>query len=61
LRKRFNGTINIPSSEIIEFKEAIIFAYLGYLRMNTKVNTLQSVTKAQRDSVGACIYMGANR
>lgn len=61
LRKRFNGKITIPSSEIIEFKEAIIFAYLGYLRMNTKVNTLKSVTKAKRDSVGACVYIGAIR
>jgi len=61
LRKRFAGTITIPSSEIIEFKEAIIFAYLGYLRINNKVNTLQSVTKAKRDSVGACVYLGANR
>jgi anhydro-N-acetylmuramic acid kinase len=60
LKKRFTGTITLPSSEIIEFKEAIIFAYLGYLRINNKVNTLQSVTKAKRDSVGACVYMGAN-
>ncbi len=58
LKKRFTGTINIPNPEIIEFKEAIIFAYLGYLRINLKVNTLQSVTKAKRDSVGACVYIG---
>ena len=58
LKKRFIGTITIPSSEIIEFKEAIIFAYLGYLRINNKVNSLQSVTKAERDSIGACVYLG---
>ena len=58
LKKRFTGTVTIPSAEIIEFKEAIIFAYLGYLRINHKVNTLQSVTKAKRDSVGACVYIG---
>ncbi len=61
LKKRFTGTITIPNAEIIEFKEAIIFAYLGYLRINNKVNTLQSVTKAKRDSIGACVYVGANR
>jgi anhydro-N-acetylmuramic acid kinase len=60
LKKRFTGTITIPSAEIIEFKEAIIFAYLGYLRINHKVNTLQSVTKAKRDSVGACVYIGTH-
>lgn len=58
LKKRFTGTVTIPSAEIIEFKEAIIFAYLGYLRINHKVNTLQNVTKAKRDSVGACVYIG---
>lgn len=58
LKKRFAGTITIPSAEMIEFKEAIIFAYLGYLRINHKINTLQSVTKAKRDSVGACVYIG---
>jgi len=61
LKKRFIGNITIPSAEIIEFKEAIIFAYLGYLRINHKVNTLQSVTKAKGDSIGACVYVGANR
>lgn len=57
LKKYFKGDIEIPSDEIIQFKEAIIFAYLGYLRVNEKINTLSSVTKAGSDSIGGCVYL----
>lgn len=57
LRHYFKGDIEIPSDEIIQFKEAIIFAYLGYLRVNEKINTLSSVTKAGSDSIGGCVYL----
>lgn len=36
----------IPEPEIIEYKEALIFAYLGLLRIQNKPNTLSSVTGA---------------
>jgi len=52
----YKGQINIPPDAIIQFKEAIIFAYLGYLRVTNQVNTLQSVTLASRDSIGGCMY-----
>lgn len=57
LKHYFKGEIEIPSDEIIQFKEAIIFAYLGYLRANEKINTLSSVTKAGSDSIGGCVYL----
>ena len=60
LKFHYNGKIHIPSDEIIQFKEAIIFAYLGYLRIHEHVNTLSSVTKAVKDSVGGCVYLGNN-
>ena len=60
LKVHFKGRIHIPTDDIIQFKEAIIFAYLGYLRANEISNTLSSVTKASRDSIGGCIYLGHN-
>ncbi|MES2513333.1 MAG: anhydro-N-acetylmuramic acid kinase [Bacteroidota bacterium] len=58
LKANYAGSVNLPDDKIIQFKEAIIFAYLGYLRVNETTNTLNSVTKASRDSVGGCIYKG---
>jgi anhydro-N-acetylmuramic acid kinase len=58
LKVHFKGRIHIPTDDVIQFKEAIIFAYLGYLRANEISNTLSSVTKASRDSIGGCIYLG---
>lgn len=56
LKAHYQGKIEIPSDAVIQFKEAIIFAYLGYLRATNQINTLSSVTKAVRDSIGGCIY-----
>ncbi|MDQ3190911.1 MAG: anhydro-N-acetylmuramic acid kinase [Bacteroidota bacterium] len=46
----------IPSEEIILFKEAIIFGFLGVLRMEKKPNCLKSVTGADFDNVGGAVY-----
>jgi anhydro-N-acetylmuramic acid kinase len=41
--------ILIPDRMTVEYKEALIFAFLGLLRINNKVNCLASVTGADRD------------
>ena len=44
--------ITIPDKLIINYKEALIFALLGYLRITGQANTLASVTGARCDSIG---------
>ncbi len=58
LKYHYHGIIHIPDDVIIQFKEAIIFAYLGFLRIHQQVNALSSVTKASANSSGGAIYIG---
>ncbi|NVK51163.1 MAG: anhydro-N-acetylmuramic acid kinase [Cyclobacteriaceae bacterium] len=44
------------SSTLIEFKEALIFAFLGYLRILGINNVLSDVTGAEEDSCSGVIY-----
>ncbi len=46
----------IPETQIVEYKEALIFAFLGLLKINNQINCLASVTGAQRDSCCGVIY-----
>jgi anhydro-N-acetylmuramic acid kinase len=48
--------ITIPDDKTIQFKEALIFALLGVLRLRNEINVLASVTGAQRDHSSGQIY-----
>lgn len=47
----------VPSAQIIDFKEAVIFAFLGVLRLRHEVNCLKSVTGVHHDHSGGVIYL----
>jgi len=47
----------LPDPRIIEYKEALIFALLGVLKLENKVNTLSSVTGASYDHSAGEIYL----
>ncbi|MCR4965231.1 MAG: anhydro-N-acetylmuramic acid kinase [Bacteroidales bacterium] len=56
MEKLTNANISVPDSQIVNYKEALIFAFLGLLRLSDRTNCLQSVTGAKRDCCGGAIY-----
>lgn len=48
--------IHVPESKVIEFKEALIFALLGVLRLRNENNVLASVTGAPHDHCSGVVY-----
>lgn len=57
LSERLKGNVKliVPEKKIIDFKEALVFALLGALRMRNEVNVLKSVTGAKQDSSSGAI------
>jgi anhydro-N-acetylmuramic acid kinase len=46
----------IPDDNLIQFKEALIFGFLGVLRLREEVNVLASVTGATKDHSSGVIF-----
>lgn len=58
LRAKTSSKVHIPEKTIIDYKEAMIFGFLGVLRLRNEVNALASVTGASRDSCTGLIALG---
>jgi anhydro-N-acetylmuramic acid kinase len=57
MKEKTDMKIVIPEEQLIDFKEALLFAFLGYLRVHETNNCLSSVTGALSDSCGGAIYL----
>ncbi|MDI9310567.1 MAG: anhydro-N-acetylmuramic acid kinase [Limnohabitans sp.] len=55
-QKLSNIEIIVPDKKIIEFKEALIFALLGVLKLRNEINVLSSVTGSKRDHSSGIIF-----
>ncbi len=49
--------IIIPEKKILEYKEALLFAFLGILKLRNEVNVLSSVTGAKMNHSSGYIYL----
>lgn len=62
LMKRFSEllkgicTVEIPDTQTVAFKEALIFGLLGVLRLQKENNVMSSATGSSRDHCGGALY-----
>jgi len=56
IKQYTNSAIIIPDDKIIQYKEALIFAFLGVLKWRGENNVLSSVTGAKRDHSSGVVY-----
>ncbi len=56
IKVKSKAAVIVPVKEIIDYKEALIFAFLGILRFRRQVNCLSSVTGSKADNSGGIIH-----
>ncbi|UJH89783.1 anhydro-N-acetylmuramic acid kinase [Antarcticibacterium sp. 1MA-6-2] len=56
IKARTKNRIIVPTDEIVNFKEALIFGLLGVLKLRGEINVLSSVTGAERDHSSGVIF-----
>lgn len=49
-------SLHIPKNAWIDFKEALVFAFMAVLRQRNEINILKSVTGARQDSSGGDLF-----
>ena len=56
--KELNIEVIVPDAKLVNFKEALIMAFIGVLRWRQEYNVLSSVTGSVRDSIGGALWTG---
>lgn len=56
IKEQTDSEIIIPSKQLINYKEALIFGFLGLLKNQNEVNCLASVTGAVRDHSSGVLF-----
>lgn len=56
LQQKKKAQIILPQKNLIEFKEALIFGFLGVLRLENEINVLASVTGASKNHSSGKIF-----
>lgn len=56
IKSKTTCEIIVPNNMLINYKEALLFAFLGVLRVRNEVNILNSVTGATKNSIGGALH-----
>jgi anhydro-N-acetylmuramic acid kinase len=57
VKKHTNCCLILPDNKTIQFKEALVFAFLGVLRLRNETNCLKTVTGASANSCSGALYL----
>lgn len=57
IRQHTNAEVVVPDQTIVDFKEALIFAYMGWLRYLHKANCLSNYTGGSRDLSAGSLHL----
>lgn len=57
IQKKVRHQVVVPDAATVDFKEALIFAFLGYLRYRGEINVLRSVTGSLSDHSAGSLYL----
>ena len=56
IKRKINCSMIIPDEILVDYKEALIFAFMGKLRLQNKINCLKTVTGAKKDHSSGTIF-----
>lgn len=56
--RSLNIEVNVPEKLLVNYKEAMIMAFIGVLRWRQEYNVVSSVTGAVRDSINGALWTG---
>jgi anhydro-N-acetylmuramic acid kinase len=56
IKYRSGHPLEVPRGDLINYKEAIVFAFLAMLFVSGRVNVLSSATGAMKDHIGGAFY-----
>ena len=56
IKKKLKCSVIVPDEIIVDYKEALIFAFIGKLRLQNKINCLKTVTGAKIDHSSGNIF-----
>lgn len=56
--KELSIEVILPEEKLVNFKEALIMAFIGVLRWRQEFNVLSSVSGAERNSIGGALWTG---